>query len=213
MQSMLLSLVPGKNMAAISGIYLKLGLQLSNSKLESCPVELTYIGQVLSAAKIRGSFPKHLTKFFLQPDSLKYFSVSKAGTPRTAVTLRIGDLVADHKRRARPSASANNAHRVAFKGPQACRTIPLCAAKRPQSKAQSSAALTNSGVAAASGGPKVSVILVTTAVEARVAHAAISSHRRIAVNCEGCNLSRSGRLCLVQVRCAGPGCAHWWCTL
>jgi hypothetical protein len=49
-------------------------------------------------------------------------------------------------------------------------------------------------------------VLVTTASQARDAQAAIVRHERMAVDCKGCSLSRSGRLCLVQVRCRAPIC-------
>ena len=170
LQSMLISLFRGKNMAAMGGLYLELGLRLSDRKLESHPVQLTRIGDVLCAEKVRAAFPRPLTQFFQEPDSLKYFNVSKAGeagTAGTTVMLRIGDLVADHTGRARPSVIDKNAHCLALKGPRACRSTPLSTAKRPCKKPQSSAALDStrqhsvalphSGVAAASSGPSSNI--------------------------------------------------------
>lgn len=68
------------------------------------------------------------------------------------------------------------------------------------------AAVPQSGGAVPSSAATVSVVLLTTAADALEAEAVISQHKRIAVDCEGCSLSRSGRLCLVQVCWNGAAC-------
>ena len=124
LQSMLHSLVPGQHMGAMGKVYFKFGLQLTDRRLESCPVDLSNINIKLPAAKARSNFPRRLAKFFEEPDSRKYFDISKAGAV-ISVSLRIGDLVADHMGVPRPPASSGRdlpsqiAPRPALKGSQA----------------------------------------------------------------------------------------------
>lgn len=102
--SMLHPLAPGRRMAAMGQAYLQAGLQNNYDRIESLPLKLSRIGEKLTAAGKRGEFPSSLKQFFKQPDNLQYFSVSDSGSPKISVTMRIGDLVADHLGKMRPSA-------------------------------------------------------------------------------------------------------------